>query len=300
MSRTTTALMVLGVMALAACDDDPADPEFETLVLSFTGLDALADGYHYEGWAIIDGAAVTTGKFNVDANGALVTTTGSAIAGGSFDTGVDLESATAIVITIEPSGDTDALAASTHIVAGGVTGSSATLSVGHASALGDDFMTAAGSYILATPTNGADTDENSGIWFLSLASGSPAVGLTLPTLPPGWQYEGWAVIGGTPVTTGRFTATDAVDLSDPFSGTEAGPPFPGEDFLVNAPTGLTFPTDLAGGTAVISIEPEPDDSTAPFTLKPLLGGIPAGATDHVTYTIPTNLTSFPTGTATIQ
>ena len=108
------------------------------------------------------------------------------------------------------------------------------------------------------------------------------------------------MIGGTPVTSGRFTATDMMDLGDPFSGTEPGPPFPGEDFLVNAPTGLVFPTDLAGGTAVISIEPEPDDSAAPFTLKPLAGMIAAGATDHVTYSIPSNLASFPTGTATIR
>ena len=69
---------------------------------------------------------------------------------------------------------------------------------------------------------------------------------------------------------------------------------------MNAPTGPSFPTDLAGATAVISIEPEPDDSSAPFTLKPLVSMIAADATDHVTYSIPTNLGSFPTGTATIQ
>ncbi len=300
MRKTTTALMVLGVMALSACGDDPADADPETLELSFTGLDPLDNGLHYEGWAIIDGSPVTTGKFNVDANGGLVTTTGSAITGGAFATGMDLTGATAIVITIEPSGDVDAVPADTHILAGSVSGASAALAVGHGSALGNDFMGASGSYILATPTNGNDTNENSGIWFLSLASGSPAAGLDLPTLPVGWAYEGWAVISGTPVTTGRFTATDAVDLSDPFSGTEPGPPFPGEDFLINAPTGLAFPTDLAGGMAVISIEPEPDDSSAPFTLKPLAGPIAADATDHLTYSIPSNLASFPTGTATIQ
>lgn len=300
MSNSATALMVLGVIALAACGDDPADAEPETLVLTFTGLEALAGGFHYEGWAIVDGAPVTTGKFNVDGSGGLVDLNGASIAGGAFETGVDLSGATAIVITIEPNGDVDAVPASTHIVAGAVTGGSASLSVGDGSALGDDFMGATGSYILATPTNGADTNENSGIWFLSLESGEPAEGLVLPMLPDGWEYEGWAVIEGTPVTTGRFTATDVVDFDDPFSGTEAGPPFPGEDFLVNAPTDLTFPTDLAGGTAVISIEPEPDDSAAPFTLKPLVGGIAADATDHVTYSIPTNLSSFPTGTATIQ
>jgi hypothetical protein len=271
-----------------------------TLELSFTGLEALANGFHYEGWAIVDGAPVTTGKFNVGSDGSLVTLTGAAIAGGAFETGMDLANASAIVITIEPSRDTDAVPAETHIVSGTVLGGSASLSVGDGSALGDDFTSATGAYILATPTNGADNDENSGIWFLSLESGSPAAGLDLPTLPSGWAYEGWAVIGGTPVTTGRFTALDAVDLDDPFSGTEAGPPFPGEDFLVNAPAGLTFPTDLAGATAVISIEPEPDDSSAPFTLKPLVGGIDAAAVDHVTYSIANNASGFPIGTATIR
>jgi len=288
------------VLAFAACDDDPSGPDVMTLELSFTGLEALANGFHYEGWAIVDGAPVTTGKFNVGSDGSLVTLTGAAIAGGAFETGMDLANASAIVITIEPSGDTDAVPAETHIVSGTVLGGSASLSVGDGSALGDDFTSATGAYILATPTNGADNDENSGIWFLSLESGSPAAGLDLPTLPSGWAYEGWAVIGGTPVTTGRFTALDAVDLDDPFSGTEAGPPFPGEDFLVNAPAGLTFPTDLAGATAVISIEPEPDDSSAPFTLKPLVGGIDAAAVDHVTYSIANNASGFPTGTATIR
>ena len=300
MRTTSTTLMALGVLVFAACNDDPAEPEFTMLELSFNGLEPLENGFHYEGWAIIGGSALATGKFNIDSSGGLVTTSGSVIAGGVFDTGLDLAEASEIVITIEPSGDVDAVPASTHIVAGAVSGVSAALTVGDGSALGDDFMGASGSYILATPTNDPAADENSGIWFLSLASGSPAEGLDLPTLPLGWAYEGWAVIGGTPVTTGRFTATDAVDLSNPFSGTVPGPPFPGEDFLVNAPTGLVFPTDLAGATAVISIEPDPDDSSGPFTLKPLAGPIAANATDHVTYSIPINLASFPTGTATIQ
>ena len=300
MRTTATVLMALGVLTFAACDDDPAQSEFAMLALSFFGLEPLENGFHYEGWAIIDGSPLTTGKFNVDSNGGLVTTTGSAIAGGVFNTGTDLSDASEIVITIEPSGDVDDVPADTHILAGAVSGVSAGLSVGDGSALGDDFTGASGSFILATPTNDPAANENSGIWFLSLASGSPAEGLDLPTLPAGWAFEGWAVIEGTPVTTGRFTATDAADLSAPFSGSQPGPPFPGEDFLMNAPMGLVFPTDLAGGTAVISIEPEPDDSAAPFTLKPLAGPIEANATDHVTYSIPSNLASFRAGTATIQ
>ncbi len=300
MNHKLLVLTAVAALALAACDDDTTEPIMETLDLSFTGLESLVNGYHYEGWAIVDGSPTTTGKFNLDANGSLVAVGGAQITDGAFATGIDLESATAIIITIEPAGDADAVPASTHILAGAVSGGQATLGAGDGAALGSNFLSASGQYILATPTNGADTDENSGIWFLSLETGSPTTGLSLPSLPAGWAYEGWAVIGGTPVTTGRFTVVDTVDLDDPFSGSEGGPPFPGEDFLVNAPSGIGFPTDLAGGTAVISIEPEPDDGSGPFTLKPLVGPIAADAVDHMTYSMGNNASGFPTGSATIR
>ena len=269
----------------------------ETLVLSFDGLEPLANGYHYEGWAIIDGSPVTTGKFNVDGAGNLVDLGGGRLSG-EFETGRDLSDASAIVLTIEPAGDTDTVPADTHVLAGSVDDNEARLTTGHGAALGDAFGGATGSYILATPTDGDGNNETGGIWFIELP---PSQGLQLPELAAGWAYEGWAVIGSQPVTTGRFTSVDVADMDAPFSGTMAGPPFPGEDFLMNAPSGLTFPTDLAGGLAVISIEPEPDDSPAPYTLKPLLGGIDGTAVDHVTYSI-ANMAgaTFPTGTALIR
>ena len=268
--------------------------------LDFEGLAPLANDFHYEGWAIVDGQPVSTGKFHVDDNGDLFDLDGAPITDGRFVVGGDLSSATAIVLTIEPGGDTDAVPADTHYLAGDVSGAAASLAVGHAAALGDDFAAASGDYILATPTNGAETNENSGIWFLSLESGSPALGLTLPTLPAGWEYEGWVVIDGTPVTSGKFTEPADFDDAAPYSGSEAGPPFPGEDYLNNAPNGLTFPTDLAGGTAVISVEPSPDDDAGPFALKPLVGSIPADATDHLTYSMDLNTDGLPTGTAMIE
>jgi len=302
MRRSTfAATLLLTVGLIAACgDDDPTEPLMETLRLTLTGFEPLQNGFHYEGWAIIDGAPVSTGKFNIDANGGLVTTSGASITDGDFVTGIDLSATATVVITIEPSGDTDALPADTHIAAGTLSGASAVLTVGHSAALGSDFADATGKYILATPTDGADNNENSGLWFLSLAMGDPAAGLVLPTLPAGWKYEGWAVTGGTPVTSGTFTAVDMADDSAPFSGTMDGPPFPGEDYLSNAPAGLTFPTDLAGGTAVISVEPSPDDGGTPFTLKPLVGAIPGDATDHVTYSMDNNAAGMPSGTAAIR
>ena len=116
----------------------------------------------------------------------------------------------------------------------------------------------------------------------------------MPILPVGWKYEGW-ISGGQPVTSGKFISTMGIDEFDGFSGAMSGPPFPGEDYLFNEPAGLSFPLDLAGSIVVVSIEPEPDNSEFPFLLKPLLSDIPITATDHVTYSLDTNL-NFPIGT----
>jgi len=96
----------------------------------------------------------------------------------------------------------------------------------------------------------------------------------------GWVYEGWAVIDGIPVSTGTFTNPAAADNFNGFSGTADGPNYPGEDFIENAPEGLTFPTDLTGATIVVSVEPDADNSPAPFALKPLVAEVPADTADH--------------------
>ena len=293
---TRAFLLTLGAvtMLLVACGGEG----LRTLDLDLTGVDPLANGFHYEGWAIINGEANSTGKFNIDAAGDFVTVGGTAIPNGEFDVDYDLDDATAIVISIEPDGDTDDIPSNTKFMAGDVMGDDANLGVHATQALGDDFTAATGKLILATPTNGSGTDELSGIWFLDLGTGSPEVGLSLPTLPTGWKYEGWAVIDGQPVTSGKFTALDMEDESAPYSGPQAGPPFPGEDYLMNAPAGLVFPTDLSGDIVVVSVEPDPDDDTAPFALKPLLHQLPDPAQDHVTYDMGNQAaTTFPTGAA---
>ena len=160
------------------------------------------------------------------------------------------------------------------------------------------FNNVLGEFIVAAPTGtGAAEEEFSGLWFLNNSSGTAVQGLTLPTLEDGWKYEGWVVVDGVALSTGTFTSLNTADEGAPFSGDNDGPPFPGEDFLVNAPTGVTFPTDIRGKTTVISIEPSPDNSAAPFTLKPLAGAIPAILDGVVT--INSNVTaSFPSGTVT--
>jgi hypothetical protein len=293
--------LTLGLFFVAGCGSDE-ESAARSLALALEGVAPLEGGFHYEGWAILDDAPVTTGKFDVDEGGALVALDGTALAGGLFETDLDLSAASMIVITIEPDGDTDDVPTDTHYLAGAVEDGVATLSVGAGPALGDDFSTAHGYFILATPTDGnTDTDELSGVWFVDFpGSPPPAQGLTLPELPAGWLYEGWAVVDGQPVSTGRFGDPGAPDEAAPYSGSADAPPFPGEDFLAAAPTGLTFPTSLAGGMAVVSVEPDPDDSPAPFALKPLIGAIPASPEAYTNYELGNAAGDFPGGTATLE
>lgn len=271
-----------------ACNRDD-ETSTQTLDLNISGLEDLGPDFVYEGWLIVDGSPVSAGIFSVDANGTLSET--------AFELDTeDLESATTYVLTIEPNPDNDPSPSSVHILAGDFSGDDANLTVDHSAAIGTDFSSATGSYILATPTDGgSDTNENSGVWWLDPAQG-PGPGLSLPTLPDGWAYEGWAVIDGTPVSTGIFTTTEGADAAAVYSGTAGGPPFPGEDFLTNAPAGLTFPTDLSGAPIVISVEPQPDNSPAPFVLKPLFVVAPDPAIDHTSYDMDNNAAATnPTG-----
>lgn len=280
--------LTCGFFLLSSCSDD--DDNFNSnLSLNITGLEDLGSDFLYEGWLIVDGSAVTTGTFSVNSSGVMSSNSFSVSSS-------DLSDATKFVLTIEPSPDTDPAPSSTHLLAGDFSGNSASLTIGAPDALGNNFSSSTGTYVLATPSDGPMTNEKSGVWFLG--SLPPTAGLSLPTLPEGWKYEGWAVIGGQPVTTGTFTSVSGSDDFSGFSGSMGTPPFPGEDFLMNAPSGFTFPTDLSGGQVVISIEPSPDNSPAPFLLKPLLGDVPTSALAETVYDMDNIInTNAPSGTA---
>ncbi len=297
MKKLTQLLFAL-LIALAGCekddddngDDDKTTDDKTTLTLDIDNLTELPSDEQYEGWIIVDGSPVSTGTFTVDASGNLSET--------EFEVDDEqLSSATDFVLSIEPKPDSDPAPSQIKILGGPFVGQNAAISVAHSAALGTDFSTASGKYILATPTTTDTTDENSGIWFLDVSGLDPVAGLNLPDLPSGWVYEGWVVMEGTPVTTGIFTTTTTADSSAPYSGTDAsGPGAPGEDFIQNAPSGLTFPTDISGNVAVISVEPYPDNSPKPFLIKPLKGTIPTDAEDHVTYQMDNNVSGLPNGT----
>lgn len=254
-----------------------------SVVATFNGLEDLGADFVYEGWIITSDGPVSAGRFSVTTDPTEFT----------FEADTEIAMGTKYVLTIEPKANDVPAPASTHVLAGDLTDGSATLTAADGAALGDDFSTAAGSVFLQTPSTAGADDFNNGVWFFD-PTGNPPLPLTLPTLPAGWKYEGWVVTADGPISTGTFTATDVAD--DDGKGATAGPdgtpPIPGSDFI-------SPPIDLSTSTAVISIEPDPDNAAAPFAFKPLVVKLASPAAGVPTaFTL--NLTSFPTGSVKVS
>jgi hypothetical protein len=291
-----TALLTAATLVLVVNHAGAAE-----LTLSFTNLmplDESTDGL-YEGWAIIDGAPVSTGVFNVNASGQPVMPGGGGVIP-SFMTGEEIGLASSIKISLEPVGDADPAPSGLIVLTGDVDSETTPLSAALPGL--DTLMGSGGSYILATPSDNAEdtTNDNQGIWYLAMPG--PVAGLTnLPDIGPNWVYEGWIVdvSGGSPVpySTGTLAAADGFD-SDMAGCMGGGPPFPGQDFTAFH-CGPVLNLDSGDFVAVISIEPVPDNGPGPFQFKPLAGMIPTDALMVGGILNNQVADTFPTGTATI-
>lgn len=270
-------MICLGLISIMwGCDEDNLGPipPSGNMVLNVSDLEVLPDGWTYEGWIVVDGTPFSTGKFLVDEGG---TVSNKTIPVES----AQLEAASDFIISIESTTDNDPAPSNVKVLAGTFGQYEADLSHASSNAIGVDLEDGdnySGKFLIAAPTSATADDDTSGVWFIDNSSGSAAAGLTIPTLNTGWVYEGWTIIDGIPVSTGRFTSANGADQSCTYCGVLAAPPFPGEDFLQNAPAGLSFPTNLSGSTTVISVEPEPDYSDAPYSIKILSGDVPGEST----------------------
>ena len=151
-------LLALATVLAAAV---PITASADTAYLEFAnhGLEPLGPGFVYEGWLIVDGAPVSAGRFMIGADGEPSRS--------SFAIQVsDISAVSTYVLTIEPNPDADPGPSPVHVLAGDFSGGDAMLAAGHGAALGDDFSSAAGSYILAAPSGGDDADDVNGIWWL--------------------------------------------------------------------------------------------------------------------------------------
>jgi len=304
-SRSVFTILAASFLFAAACSDDssPTSEGGTTLVqLNLSGLKPLEEGFNYQAWAIQYYYAYPLGIFNFNQAGQMVNVAGDSVLSGEFAVNLAPDEITDIAISIEAQDEMATTPAYTLILAGVVSEGQVDLTVEDELGIGVSFEDAAGKYVLATPTDGSGTNENSGIWFLDLSTGVSLTGLNLPELPSGWNYEGWVLVGDTYLSTGRFDQFSAADESSDYSGSAASPPFPGEDFLQNAPAGVSFPLDLAGVSVMITVEPwegYDDNEEAPFFLKILTANIPPDAADHVTYDMSPVSDPLPAGTATL-
>jgi hypothetical protein len=314
MKNNSFIIALIGIVSssvfFTSCSKEDNSIANPNLTLNVSGLEDLGANFKYEGWIMVDGSPISTGTFTVNASGVMsqtlfpVSTT-------------SLNAATKFFVSIEPYPDTNPTMSSTRILAGSFSNKTATLDVSDVDAISNALTQSTGKYILTTPSDGANTNEKSGLWFQK-SLGTPLPNLSLPTpgllLPPvitfngaavNWKYEGWVVLNGKTLSTGKFNGVlsglGGIAVSDDFngySGSIATPSFPGEDFLKNAPTGLTFPIDLSGSKVFVTIEPNPDYSPNPSSLKILSATVPTSATAATVYSMDNTIsTNAPKGTA---
>jgi hypothetical protein len=235
-----------------------------TLALAAEGLAMLDSTYKYEAWLFDGDDYQSLGKFDVLSDGSLEPSTFKA-------TESQMAVAKQVVISIEPADDPDPAPAVSKVLAGDLDAEGAELNISHPKAVGIDFTAAQGKFMLATPTTGGDDLSEQGIWWIDPDAGDElAPGLVLPSLPPGWKYEGWVQDETGPESTGKFLRVDEADEDG--AGHTAGtggepPPFPGRDFI-DPPRILTI-----GHIALVSLEPVPDPANGKFGAKVLMKDI---------------------------
>ena len=295
----SAAILLVGLSLCTSSTLAQTGPE--NLVLSFTNLVSLneTEEGHYEGWAIIDGSPISTGKFNVNEDGMPIGLGGGSIID-EFDAGQDITGASDIVITLEPPGDDDDIPSNVKLLAAAVMDHQAELKLNVPGRDVLETMTT-GSFFLATPSDNPDVPDNDdmGIWFLQMPG--PAPGFEdLPDIGPNWAYEGWVVDvtdpeNPMPYSTGRFSEASGAD-SDEAGCNGGGPAFPGQDF-VEAQCPPFLDLDTGNFLVVITIEPEPDNLSSPFQIKPMAGPIPEDALGQNNELSNQAADTFPTGLA---
>ncbi len=281
------------IFILVACEQtsEVVSPPEPTISLSIANLPHLEhDDGHYELWATFldfnksagedglmhDEGFMSLGQFNFSELGEVVDLDGNPMRF-VIPAGEDVQLLDDVIITVgrhihEPGSPNEPGPA---IAGGKFYGDERTaiadISVSYVDAFGTNFSSVTGSYTLTAPSS-VPTDSNSGVWFF-VPNPTPAPGLrNLPSLPAGWTYEGWMVSLTTFHSTGKFMKADSADFdgAGPGKGPGSGLNFPGQDFIVGDPArpDLSAP----GFSFMVTIEPSPDNSAAPFFLRLVSAG----------------------------
>ncbi len=308
--RGGLALAVVLSLLLQGCDgrEGVTGPKGSSLVtLSLTGLKPLGDGLNYQAWLIAGTASEPWGSslvlFDVDQDGRMVDPAADTVLVGPFQGKLDPPDVIGVAISLEASDTLLSYSSFTFLLGGDLAQGSAELGTGHWIALNQSLQDGSGRFVLGTPTDEDQENELSGLWFMDTEASPAGPGLALPEASPGWVYEAWVSVDEVDLSTGKFLGPTGADSANTYSGSLNAPAFPGEDFLVGAPTGLTFPPNLSGATVFVTLEPwmewdvEPD---APFPFRILEAQVPADATPLTVYEMTSLADQLPSGTATVQ
>lgn len=298
--RRSFVFSVLILLTMQGCGSTPREfnplpaafGDLRGLALGFEGLLPLGEGEgRYALWLNLENRDVVgLGPFNVNSDGRPVNIFGDVIDRFTADT--NLFSAVSVLITIAPAGLPGATPGQAAILQGPFLDGVAELRVPAPLLVGG----ASGSYRVFTPTDGPDTAEGSGVWSMDV-DGGPL--LVLPPLNNIYAWEHYMIIDGRTLSMGRFNSPILPDFINPFSGPQPAPPFPGEDFLENAPEGIVFPADLAGARLLLTLEPIFDDTIDPSQLVVLEAILPGGLQGGEIIQLTNRTAEFPTGTAAI-
>ena len=248
---------------------------------------------------------VSIGRFNVDSAGHLLGMDGTPFTP-RFAKVRNPQYMADAIMTIEAEGDSDDIPGPAFIggiVSGDPRVASASLSTEYEDAIGDNISVAQGNFLLATPTSSDTADSSSGIWLMKSLAPLASGFVDLPPLGARWRYEGWvrSCCLGTPehreylnFSTGKFGSATGFDSDS--AGARKGPtgpgyPFPGQDF-----TGVKRMILNNGSYEVmITIEPEPDNSSYPFETLTLFAPerIPATVSPGVPQQLHNNAAALP-------
>lgn len=281
----TLFLLITGFLVIASgCDGDGGTkvqvPKVQ-MTLDTNNLEPLIDEYSYKAWVKIGDLYYGTEKFNVTETGQFLTQSGQ-FRNKTFALETDITDAEIVLISIEGKSSSDDEPSDTIVLAADVVGATSSLTTRHPAALNADVSNASGQLTIMTPSDIDLTNEAHGVWFLTVSGAVQSPSLSLPALNSGWVYESWVEVGGKQFSMGKLTSASGNDLGQAYSYPDV-PLFPGEDFLINAPAGTTFPLILDGATVFITVEPDPDDNVAPYGIRILSVQLPStvqGGTVH--------------------
>jgi hypothetical protein len=296
MKSKLLVVIALVIFSLTGCEyfEEGDTLNLTTIEANITALPVLPDSMTYVGWfgREKNGVNYYVKVFVQDANSS------GELSYTSDETFQSLQEAQEFILTAEEksfANDSNLVPSSRLLLSGRFSQAAATLFI---SDMQQELADSKTVFNLATPTNGPGTNELSGVWFVDSIATKAVAGLKLPELYGGWIYEGWVEVNGQYVSTGRFSDPGAADLYAAYSDSLAGYKFPGEDFLQNAPAGLTFPLDLSNAKVAVSIEYNDSRThgTQPY-LKIFEATIPASAQSGVSYTLQYSNTVLTSGNA---